>query len=144
MALPQTGPSCGRGQEARRRKESTSRADWSGGEAPAGVCGHVVACLTTVLTPDLPVQLNEEDIVNSENETTKMVRSIHQLLGQVGGEEGINFFRFVIDPNSFSNSVENMFHVSFLVRDGYVSIEDREGEPMLSEYADCRAPAQHR
>ncbi|UZJ53279.1 hypothetical protein CBS101457_002599 [Exobasidium rhododendri] len=79
-----------------------------------------------------PQELNHDDIVKSENETTKMVKSIYQILQAVGGPEGVNFFKFVLDPTSFANSVENIFYVSFLVRDGMVSLEDVEGNPTLT------------
>ena len=33
----------------------------------------------------------------------------------------MDYFKFVIDPDGFGNTVENMFHISFLVKDGRVS-----------------------
>lgn len=41
----------------------------------------------------------------------------------------IPYFEFILDPKSFAKSVENMFHVSFLVKEGRAKIilEESEG-----------------
>lgn len=46
-----------------------------------------------------------------------------------------NLFRIIINPHSFSQSVENMFYLSFLIRDGKVSldIDEDTGEPIIRE-----------
>ena len=35
---------------------------------------------------------------------------------------GVQFFRFVVNPKSFGQTVENLFYTSFLIRDGSVAI----------------------
>lgn len=73
--------------------------------------------------------MNEEDVTGNTNETTANVAKIYNCLLQ---HEPINFFAFFINPNSFSESVENLFHLSFLIRDGKVVVEDNEdGIPVL-------------
>jgi hypothetical protein len=47
----------------------------------------------------------------------------------------INLFRFIVNPNDFAQSVENMFYLSFLIRDGKVAMETSEdGEPIICNH----------
>jgi len=49
----------------------------------------------------------------------------------------VNLFRFVINPNDFAQSVENLFYLSFLIRDGECALEiEEDGEPVI-----CAFPA---
>ncbi|KAH9978578.1 Nse4 C-terminal-domain-containing protein [Lactifluus volemus] len=77
-----------------------------------------------------PQELREEDIARSENETTKHVIDIQNLLVEQNGP--VNLFRFVINPNDFAQSVENLFYLSFLIRDGECALEiEDDGEPVI-------------
>ncbi|KZT19054.1 hypothetical protein NEOLEDRAFT_1246067 [Neolentinus lepideus HHB14362 ss-1] len=76
-----------------------------------------------------PQEIHEEDITRSENETTKNVVSIERLLEQQ--ESPINLFRFIVNPHDFGQSVENLFYLSFLIRDGKCALDTESGEPTI-------------
>ncbi len=42
-----------------------------------------------------------------------------------------NFYRFLINPSSFTQTVENMFDMGFLIKDGDVDMSIQDGEPIL-------------
>ncbi|KAF8622646.1 hypothetical protein AX15_006758 [Amanita polypyramis BW_CC] len=74
-----------------------------------------------------PQELKEEDITRSQNETTKNVVALEAILEN---EERINLFRLIVNPRDFAQSVENLFYLSFLIRDGKVALEiNDDGEP---------------
>ena len=71
-----------------------------------------------------------------DQKTTKLVESTMQLLERKfkqNGKKPVNYFKFLIDPQSFGKTVENMFHLSFLVKQRRVelSICEKIGLPML-------------
>ncbi|KIM40209.1 hypothetical protein M413DRAFT_446375 [Hebeloma cylindrosporum] len=81
-----------------------------------------------------PQELKEEDISRSQNETTKNVLTLQAILDEIGT---VNLFKFVVNPKDFAQSVENIFYLSFLIRDGRVAFETQEGEPVIFA---CAAP----
>ncbi|KAJ3410270.1 nuclear protein [Chytridiales sp. JEL 0842] len=89
---------------------------------------------TTRLEKDLkdlqkPQELQEADLQKQENETSKTVSKIHKVLKKAGPT---NFFNFVVNPNSFGQSVENLFYASFLIRDGLAGIQlDTDNQPVI-------------
>ena len=47
----------------------------------------------------------------------------------------VNLFKFVVNPNDFAQSVENIFYLSFLIRDAKVAFETENGEPVICKYS---------
>ncbi|CEP19484.1 hypothetical protein [Parasitella parasitica] len=73
--------------------------------------------------------LQQGDIEKQENETSKCVNNIFTVLKEVGP---MNYFKFVTNPTSFSQTVENIFYVSFLARRGNAGIDVSSGQPIIS------------
>ena len=70
------------------------------------------------------------------NQTVQIVAHVLKCLvlkWKDNGKNPLNYFKFVINPACFGSSIENMFHVSFLIKEGKaeISICPDSGEPLL-------------
>uniref|UniRef100_A0A2K5CG18 Non-structural maintenance of chromosomes element 4 n=2 Tax=Aotus nancymaae TaxID=37293 RepID=A0A2K5CG18_AOTNA len=82
----------------------------------------------------MPAQLSRMEESHQEA-TEKEVERILGLLQTYFREDPdtpMSFFDFVVDPHSFSRTVENIFHVSFIIRDGFARIRlDQDRLPII-------------
>lgn len=84
---------------------------------------------------DMPTKLRKLDLSSNQEATEKEVERILGLLQtyfRKYPDTPVSYFEFVIDPNSFSRTVENIFYVSFIIRDGFARIRlDQDRLPIL-------------
>lgn len=86
-------------------------------------------------------EVSEEQMNAAEEEATQRPTQLEDwemkklcLKYGIDDEGNVDLFRFVINPKSFGQTIENMFYVSFLIRDGSVGIVvSNEGLPYLSK-----------
>ncbi|KAJ2710966.1 hypothetical protein H4R19_003482 [Coemansia spiralis] len=100
----------------RRRTDGPQRAKTQPGGASQAAAQAVIETM------------GEDEVRQQENQTTRQVKQIHRILRDAGA---INLFHLVINPHSFAQSVENIFYVSFLIREGIAFIDDASGQPMI-------------
>ncbi|XP_029649193.1 EP300-interacting inhibitor of differentiation 3-like [Octopus sinensis] len=73
----------------------------------------------------VPKQISKFGDIEKNEATTEEVERVLKCLRDyhnAEGKEPICYFRFVVNPDSFGQTVENIFHVSFLVRDGLAKV----------------------
>lgn len=83
------------------------------------------------LNVDMSLATQTEDGKTSSTETVGALTEIlvESTLEQLkiayeeNGGESISYLDFVLDPKSFSKSIENMFHFSFLIKEGRAALE---------------------
>ncbi|CUM54557.1 uncharacterized protein AC631_05349 [Debaryomyces fabryi] len=69
---------------------------------------------------------------NEEQNTAHKVKNVYRTFVQKKDEAGVNFFKFFINPNSFAQSIENLFFTSFLIKDARLKLYlNEEGIPII-------------
>ena len=70
---------------------------------------------------------------DDEESTTKDVAHVLKCLKDGCAKEGrVHYFKFLVDPDSFAHTVENMFHFSFLIKEGRAGMSlGRDGQPYV-------------
>lgn len=98
------------------------------------------ANLTTLCTQILArahkVQNDAMAKADADHEDDMEQKEIDAILDKHGisAEGGLAYFKFVINPYSFGQTIENMFYVSFLIRDGKIGVNiDDHSMPFLGE-----------
>lgn len=117
-------------EEALDKKESASLTQ---------VCSEIASLLrkaedkgTSAVEAEVAALGQEEGQSPPEDEVKAIMRR-----NNIADNGGIPLFNFCINPKSFSQTIENFFYVSFLVKEGKVGIdEDEDGMPTL---ATCEA-----
>ncbi|CAK1587771.1 unnamed protein product [Parnassius mnemosyne] len=73
------------------------------------------------------------DKLEKTEEGSEMVSRVYRLLTKACRNGPVSYFRLVLDPDSFARTVENIYYVSFLVRDGMVAIDldEERGLPFI-------------
>ena len=95
---------------------------------------------------DVENELNDVDEPEAEDFEAACRR--HRLWMTPDQEAAVSLFDFVVNPTSFGQTVENLFYISFLIREGNAKVlADDYGLPLLGKRGlnlkVCRQPTNH-
>jgi hypothetical protein len=80
---------------------------------------------------DLIAEYGEESITE-EDEAAAFAR--HRVARTPDDEAAVHLFDFAINPRDFGQTIENLFYISFLIREGNAQIvKDKDGLPLLGK-----------
>lgn len=87
--------------------------------------------LHCVLGGRMYVQVENPEL-EQKTQTDVRVQALSDLMREeIGHHDAIPYFQFVINPKSFTQTVENMLDCSFLIRKGLCRIVEQDGIPFI-------------
>lgn len=82
------------------------------------ICGKIFQRLQDI---QLQTQIAVEGAIEDDMSDEQKIEIMHSHGLRTTG--GIDLMKFVVNPHSFGQTVENIFYVSFLIRDGRIQVE---------------------
>ncbi|XP_023949909.1 EP300-interacting inhibitor of differentiation 3 isoform X2 [Bicyclus anynana] len=81
-----------------------------------------------------PKKVDKQTQEEKTDESTKKVEQMLSFIKRVGKTEPVSYFHLLLHPVNFSRTIENIYHFSFLVRDGCVKVvlDDKFGLPFVT------------
>lgn len=83
------------------------------------------------------ITVKPSELRSDEVEQTETDRQVAEMRKELERRTQCNYWMFVIDPSSFSRSIENIFHSSFLIKDRLAALDLKLDPPMI-KYMDSR------
>ena len=96
------------------------------------ICTNILVLLKRYYAEG-PKRVQQEADENMSEEKIYAITSNHG----AADDGGVPLFHFAVNPHSFGQTVENLFYLSFLIKDGYVGLgNDSNGIPTICEWFD--------
>lgn len=125
------------GESVKHCKKSVPAIDFMHGNAPVESVANVTERKKAKRIWKGKVTVKPDELRSDEVEQTETDRQVAEMKRELARRKECNYWIFVIDPASFSRSIENIFHSSFLIKERLAAL-DLKVDPPLIQYIDSK------